>query len=499
MLHDKNLDVRQYVDILLRHIWVVLIPTLSIPLIAYALSRTIHNRYTSQTLVVVDQEKVAENLVKPAVTGEINDALANLSEQILSRTRLESIIDRFGLFKSEHGRLTNDLLVEQLRGMIAVTPLKGGAPGTQGGASGFHISVTASSPRLAQQICDELMSMFVRENIRAREQRAQGTTEFLKKELTEAQAKLNEQEARLSEFRKRYVGQLPGEEQTNLGMLATLNNNLQAVTEEASRAQQDRNYTESLLQQELSAWRASGGGDTQSLEEQLAKAQAQLVALEGLYTADHPDVIRTKYQIEELKTKMREASASTPPSDTADSGIAEPAQIQQWRLQSQHLEQVIKDKVTEQQHIQQEIRNYQARLHLSPTIEEQLKTINQDYQSALIMYNDLVSKMSQSEIAARLELQQQNEQFRVVDPPNLPQKPSYPKRWMFTLGGLGGGLLLGLGLALLLEALDKSIRTEHDVHYYLNLRALATVPVVAIHHENGKVSGQAAAGIEPLT
>src|SRR3984893_6174527 len=153
-------------------------------------------------------------------------------------------------------------------------------------------------------------------------------------------------------------------------------------------------------------------------------------------------------------------------------------------MQLHHLDQFINGKAAEQEHIQQQMQNYQARLHLSPAIAEQLKTINQDYQSALIMYNDLVSKMSQSEIAARLELQQQNEQFHVVDPPNLPQKPSYPKRWMFTLGGLGAGLFLGLGVALLLEALDKSIRTEHDVHYYLNLRALAMIPVSAIKSQN---------------
>jgi polysaccharide chain length determinant protein (PEP-CTERM system associated) len=484
MSHDQNLDIRKYVDILLRYIWVIIIPTLSLTIIAYVSSRAIHNRYTSQTLVVLDQKKVSENLVKPAVTGEINDALVNLSEQILSRTRLESIINHFGPVDSEHGRVDKDVLVEHLREMIAVTPLKGGTQGAQGGASGFHISVTASRPELARQICNQLISMFMEENIRAREQRANGTTEFLKKELAEAKAKLNEQEAQLSEFRKRYVGQLPGEEQTNLGMLATLNNNLQTVTQEASRSQQDRNYTASLLQQELTTWRASGGGDAQSLEEQLVKAQAQLVVFEGLYTTDHPDVIRTKYQIEELKSKLREASHAPPTPDSAGSEITEPAQIRQWRVQLQHLDEVINDKAAEQEHIQKEIQNYQARLHLSPTIAEQLKTLNQDYQSALIMYNDLVSKMSQSEIAARLELQQQNEQFRVVDPPSLPQKPSYPKRWMFALGGLGVGLLLGLCLALLLEELDKSIRTEHDVHYYLNLRALATVPVTAIGTEN---------------
>ena len=487
MSHDQNLDVRGYIDILLRHLWLILVTTLLVPLAVYAFTWTIPNRFTSQTLVLVDQKKVPENLVKPAVTGEINDALVNLPEQILSRTRLESIIDRFGLFKSEQGRATKDVLVERLREMVEVTPLKGGASGVQGGASGFHISVAARSPQLAQQVCNELTSIFMQENIRAREQRAQATTEFLKKELAEAKAKLSWQEGRVSEFRKRYVGQLPGEEQTNLGMLATLNNNLQALTQEASRAQQEKNYTESLLQQELTTWRASRGGDTQSLEEQLAKAQAQLVALQGPDTDDHPDIMLIKYQIEELKTKLRQASHSTPSPDTLDSSLAEPPRIQQLRIQSQHLDQVSKDNATEQERIQKEIRNYEARLHLSPTIEEQLKGINQDYQSALITYNDLVSKMSQSEIATRMELQQQNEQYRVVDPPNLPQKPSYPKRWMFALGGLGGGLLLGLGLALLLEALDKSIRTEHDVHYYLNLRALAMIPVAAIKSQKASL------------
>jgi protein tyrosine kinase modulator len=495
MSHEQPIDVRGYIDILLRHVWLIVIVSLSAPLIAYALTWTIPNRFTSQTVVLLDQKKVPENLVKPAVAGEINDTLVNLPEQILSRTRLESIIDHFGLFQSEQGRVPKDVLVDHLREMIDVTPLKGGTPGVQGGASGFHISVAARTPQLAQQMCNELTSIFMEENIHAREQRAQATTEFLKKELDEAKTKLNWQEARLSEFRKRYVGQLPGEEQTNLGMLATLNNNLQALTQEANRSQQEKNYTESLLQQELTTWRASRGGDTQSLEEQLAKAQAQLVTLQGTDTDNHPDVILIKYQIAELKSKLRQASHAAPPPDTADAGIAEPARVQQLRIQLQHLDQVIQDNATEQERIQKEIQSYEARLHLSPAIEEQLKGLNQEYQSALIMYNDLVSKMSQSEIATRMELQQQNEQYRVVDPPNLPQKPSYPKRWMFALGGLGGGLILGLGLALLLEALDKSIRTEHDVHYYLNLRALAMIPVAAIKTQNANTAAVRKTGL----
>ena len=117
-------------------------------------------------------------------------------------------------------------------------------------------------------------------------------------------------------------------------------------------------------------------------------------------------------------------------------------------------------------------------MQLSPLIEQQYKDLTRDYQTALDFYKDLLGKKKQSEMSSNLEIRQQSEQFRVLDAPDLPQRPSYPNRQLYAAGGMGGGLVLGLGIALLLEMRDKSLRTDRDVEFFLKLPALAMVPTV---------------------
>ena len=114
----------------------------------------------------------------------------------------------------------------------------------------------------------------------------------------------------------------------------------------------------------------------------------------------------------------------------------------------------------------------------SPAIEQQYKELTRGYQTALDSYNDLLRKSDDAERAKELQQQQAGEQFRVLDPANLPDKPSFPNRPLFALGGLAGGLGLGLGLAFLLEMRDSSLRTEQDVEFSLRLPVLALIPTI---------------------
>ncbi len=331
--------------------------------------------------------------------------------------------------------------------------------------------------------------MFMEENLRLREQQAEGTTEFLSKQLDEAKRKLDEQDGRLASFKERYIGQLPGQEQTNLNILTGLNSQLDAVTQVLSRTQQDKLYMESLLAQQVAAWQASREENSpETLEKQLANLQSQLVILEARYTADHPDVNKTKNDIAQLKKKIQEASTAVkekPAGPQTAKGI-EPPQIQQLRNQIYMAQQTIQEKAKDQERLQAQIKTYQARVLLSPLVEQQYKEITRDYQTALEFHNSLLTKKTESEMARDLERRQQGEQFRVMDPANLPEKPSFPNRPLFAGGGLAAGLFLALGVVAALEARDKSLRNERDVQYYLQLPTLALVPSVALG--NGKQS-----------
>jgi len=311
MLGHRELSFDDYVAIVRRRKWILLFPAVLGAILAYSASLFLHDVYTSKTLVLVEQQKVPDSVVKPVDSEELVQRLAAMQEQILSRTRLQPIIEKFGLYKDEPGKPHMEDLVERLRKSIEIAPIKA-MPGTSrtGDLPGFNISFTGDNARLAQQVCSEITSMFISENLRAREQRAEGTTEFLANQLAEAKNKMDERDAKLAAFKSRYFGSLPGQEQSSISILSGLNTQLEAVTQALSRAQQDKAYAESLLSQQRAALENSspasalGTSQVNQLEVQLATMQNQLVLERARYTDDHPDIIKLKNDIEEVKRKV---------------------------------------------------------------------------------------------------------------------------------------------------------------------------------------------------
>ncbi len=463
-----------------RWILITVITLLGGPL-AYGVSKLLPNRYRSQTLVLVDEPTVPSDVVKPVVTADLNQRLASMQEQILSRARLEPVIRQFGLFPKDINRLPMEELVARLRGDIDVTPVQAMAETRSNELPGFHVSVTLDNPRTAQAVCTAITSRFREENVKERQQQSEDTTQFLGEQLADAKAKLDQQDARLAAFKSRYIGSLPDEEQTNLNLLTNLGTQLDAATQALARAQQDKSFAEALLAPQVEEWKATQAGkNPTTLQDQLQTLETQLANLRVRYTDDYPDVIKTKDDIASLKKQIAEESRQgSPDSKQANAATAiEPAQIQQLRAQIHGFEQAIAAKQAEQEQIKQQIKLYQDRVQSSPVIEQQYKELTRDYQTASDFYNDLLKKQSLSAMATDLEHQQQGEQFRVLDPANLPNKPYFPDRRLFALGGLIGGLALGVGMAYVIEMRDTSLKSERDVEFTLRFPVLAMVPAI---------------------
>jgi polysaccharide chain length determinant protein (PEP-CTERM system associated) len=439
-------------------------------------------RFTSQTMVLVEQPTVGPDYVKPVVTEDLNHRLASMKEQILSRTRLQPVIEKFDLYAADRGHLHIEDLVERLRTAVEIKPLEP-TPGTQSRQlPGFYVDVTFENPLIAQQVCTEITSMFLEQNARERKQQANETTSFLSKQLAEAQKNLAEQDAKLAQFKRQYLGSLPEEEQTNLSILTGMNSQLEANIQALSRAQQDKAFNESLLGQQEANWKASQAGQSpESAEQQLSVLRDQLTGLESRYTAEHPDVVKLKRQMEELKKRIAEAGKKDSPANGATPATGgEPPQIQQLRAKLRQDEINIADLMLRQGQIQDQIRQLQSRIQASPMVEQQLKELTRSYQTAQDFYNDLLKKRQNAGVAGDLESQQESEQFRVYDPPSLPDKPSFPKKTYFAGGGLGGGLALGLTILYLIAIGDKAMHTERDVEIALKLPVIALVPLLEV-------------------
>ena len=478
MVQNGEISLADAKRVLRRFWWILPISVIGCGMLAIILAKVLPKRYTSTTLVLVEQPAVPEDYVKPVVTEDLNHRLASMQEQILSGTRLQSIIDKFGLYPKERGKIHTDDLVDRLRSSITVSPMEP-MPGTQNRQlPGFYVKVTFGSPKVAQQICSEITSMFMEQNARVREQQAAHTTSFLSGQLEEAKSKLDEQDAKLAQFKRQYLGELPEESQTNLSLLMGLNTQLEANTQQLSHAQQERVFADSMLSQQEANWKASQAGHNPvSHEQQLSALQQQLAALEALYTPRHPDVIDVKSKIEKLKRETTDPSNTKIAETGNPSGVlSEPVNIQELRARVRQADVNIADLTKQQTQIQEQIRTLQGRIQASPVVEQRFKELTRNYQTAMDFYHDLLKKRDNSAMATDLEHQQQSEQFALLDPPSLPSKPSFPQMPLFAAGGLGAGLALGLGLLFVLAVSDKALHTERDVELCLKLPVLGLIP-----------------------
>jgi polysaccharide chain length determinant protein (PEP-CTERM system associated) len=499
-MENRELTMDDYLAILRRRMKVIFIPLLLAPLAGFLVSYMFAAKYTSKALVLIEAPKIPDTVVQQVFSEDLTQHVATIQQQVLSPTRLRPMIDRLGLAKS--GQSIDDIM-DNVRLNMSIDPVvtdlslfrakKGAAQSSP--VPGFFVTYTASTPHDAQLICADLTSMLLEEDLKSRQEATQGTTLFLTKQVEEAKQNLDDLDKKLAAFKNQHMGQLPGDEDNNLKILMGLNSQLDANTQTLNRATQDKSYTDSLLAQQLSAWKSSqSASNPQTLQQQLAQLEAQLIDLQGRYTEDHPDVIKTKADIAEVKKQL--ADMDRPNSKSADAAggkgsASEPPEIRTLRLQVHQYEDMIAQATRDQKKLEDEIGVYQGRVAASPAIEEQYKELARDYDNAQKVYQDDLSKQSTSRMATQAEQDQEGQRMALLNPADLPDTPSFPNRLLFAGGGLGAGLVLGLGLTMWMELREKCIRTEADAEAAVGLPVLVAVPwVLQPQPQNGNGKGR---------
>ncbi len=489
-----------YLAMLRRRLKVILIPTLLAALGGFLVSYVFSPKYTSQSTVGVDVQKVPDTLVQSVITADFTQRLLALEQQVKSPARLRPVIQTLGLGKPDEeasfiSDIQQNMLVEPVITSMTTPGMAGAKKKPSANSApmpGFNVSYTDSNAARAQKICSAMTSLILDENLRSRAEVAQGTTEFLSRQVEDAKRAIDEQDAKLAAFKKQYMGQLPGDSDNNMRMLMSLNSQLDATTQTLSRAQQDKAYTESMLAQQTAAWKSSQSStNPQTLETQLNQLQAQLLSLQARYTGDHPDVIKTKADIAEVEKKLKEvnAAAANAPDTSDKASAAEPPEIRQLRLQIHQYQGVIEQATLDQKRLQSQIGVYQNRTAMSPNVEEQYKLLTRDNDNAQAFYKDMLDKKSKAELGTSMESQQQGEQMHILAAAGLPDAPSFPNRPLLAAGGLGAGLALGFLIAIFLEFSDQSIRTERDAAAVMDLPLLISVPWLGEDENDADSSG----------
>lgn len=447
------------------------------------------NRYQSETLILVVPQRVPEAYVKSTVTTPIEDRLRSLTQQIMSRTRLERIIEDFNLYPSERGNMPMEDIVELMRTRITVSASRG---------ESFVLAFTSDDPQIAMKVTQRLATLFIDENLQDRTMLAEGTNQFLQSQLEEARARLVEHEKKLESFRRRYAGQLPEQMQSNLQVMQSAQLQVTQIQESMNR-DRDRKLILERQIAELQSMPArpperptittdSAGNITSGpAAQQLAQAQESLRLLELRLKPEHPDVVRGKRLVAELEEKVaaeamtQPLSPGTPVELPSDPTLTK--RLAELRVELQNLDRQIASKQAEETRLRDTIGLYQVRVEAVPGLQSELTELMRDYGTLEGQYKGLLQKNEESRIAANLERRSGGEQFRILDPARVPERPFSPNRPLIAFAGLLVGLALGVGLAATLEFRDRSLRSDQDVMLVLSLPVLASIPVITTNAE----------------
>lgn len=497
----RKYTIREAVGVLVRRRWLLLVPFALGAALAPVLARYAPERFRSEALIVVVPQQVPNSYVQPTVSQSVASRLPAITDQILSRNKLELIIQEMDLYPEERQRWVMEDVVQRMRRDVTTT-----AVGRQ--VDSFRIGYVSDSPEKARLVTDRLARLYMDQNSADRSNQANMTSEFLEAQLAQAKERLIEQEQRLEDYRKTNAGQLPSQMQSNLQAIQNANVQLQAVHDSTNRAQERRLLIERQLADAralLSAAQAeptviaSADGTAVTTSRQLELAQARLTLLLQRNSAIHPDVVALERVVQELRDRQaveaaeaanRPADVPAPRAATADE-LAQQRRISDLEAQLEVVNLQIASNQNDVVRLQQRIAEYQAKVDAVPARESELVDLTRDYSTMQAAYTDLLMKRENAVIAANLEHRRIGEQFRLVDVASRPERPAnQPQRLAVMSSGAIAGFVLGVLLIGLLELRDSSFRRPEEVLAALSVPVLASIPAMQSRRERRLAAGR---------
>lgn len=478
----RNFDVLEMAGAVVRRRWLILLPFAIGLAAAPLLARLAPERFRSEALLLVIPQQVPNDYVTPTMTQSIEQRLPAITDQILSRSRLEQIIRQMDLYKSEQSREVMEDIIQRMRKDVTTS-----AAGKD--VNSFRVTYVSDSPEKARQVTERLASLYIEQNLTDRENQANSTSQFLTTQLDEAKQRLIEQEKKLEEYRKSHAGQLPSQLQGNLQAIQTASLQLQSINESTNRAQErrlliERQIADAQVVQLPTPPPAPAENVAPSTEQQLELARARLNFILQRYTPEHPEVVSLQRTIADLSTKLEGETPGAATEDQKKSVTPAESEQQKKVLDLQAELSVIDYQMsanrTEAARLQTVISEYQSKVDIVPTRESELVELTRDYGTMQAAYTNLLVKREDSMLAGNLERRQIGEQFKLLDTASMPERPyNQFQRFAVLASGAGVGLVLGLLVVAFLEYRDRSFKSEEEVVKSLSVPVLALIPAMS--------------------
>ncbi|WP_447979344.1 GumC family protein [Candidatus Nitrospira bockiana] len=478
--------LQEYWNIALRRKGVILgciLASLAASVLAYSVAP---KSYRSETLILVEEPKIPENYVQGVVVeGNLEQHLFVMEREIKNRTLLTEIVKEFNLYPeevAEYGieaaliKLSNSIRVE----MAAKMPRNNviGRPGVDA----FTVSFSHGDPETAMTVTSTIASKFVEENLKAREQMAEGAGEFLDEEVTIVKSELEKKEDEISRFKSAYIGELPQQMEANLRALDRLQVDLNTVTESIQRLSDRRALIEKSMQEYerfglTNPTLAPTGHEPDPLFRRLGELRKKLVELSAQFTEAYPDMALTREELRQVESEL--ITLYGPEAITGGEKQLDPY-LQGLKKQEGEVNSELAVLKQRQRLLLAEKKDYVRRVERAPAVEQQLLILERDYDNMKKSYRSLLDKRINARVAENLEKRQQGRQFRIIDPANYPLAPDKPNRTLILALGFILGCGLGGGIAVMQEQLNPQFRRPEDIEYLLGPHLLAVIPNFAL-------------------
>ncbi|MEJ0005128.1 MAG: hypothetical protein WDM77_01735 [Steroidobacteraceae bacterium] len=492
--------------------------------------------YRASATILIEQQEIPQDLVRSVITTFADQRVQIISQRVMTSQNLMTLIDRYKLYPTKRDRVPREELLEIMRGDINMKLISANVIDPRNGQPthatiAFSVSYDSRSPELALKVANDLTTLYLSENLESRSDRSKQTASFFSEEANRQQQRIAELDEKVSQFKQKHQDELPELAQQNMQLadrtelelheaedhlsgldsqivllkaqLSQISPTAQVYTDSGQRVfgaeDQLKNLKAKLAslkgrygpdypdvlntQREIAGLEKEVGpaSDPSDLARKLSEARTSLAVAAQKYSADHPDVIRLRREVDVLEAQLK----ATPATSTADVEREHPDNPAYVQVQSE-LNAVVSGREADlrrRDELKTKLYGLNRRVSGSPDVEKQYREIVRDLEAAQFKYGEILSKQSEAQIAVNLETEQKGEKFSMIEPPQPPEQPVFPNRYLILASGLV--LSLGAAIAALLgsEALDTSVRGPKDVRRLLQVAPIAAIPIMVTQDE----------------
>ena len=530
-MDEDTKGLGDYLEVVRRRRWQLLLPALAILLAAVASAWLIPPVYRSSAAILIEQQEIPQDLVRSTVTSYADQRVRIISQRVMTTSKLGEIIERLDLYAPERSAYGLTTAVEKMRLDVALEMVSADVVDPRSGRPvpatiAFTLAYDSSNPQVAQAVASEIAALFLAENLQTRRDAARETAKFVSGEAEKLAEQISVLEGSLATFKEKHANSLPELMQLNLQMMERIETQLRD-NEQAIRAREERKiYLRSELAQidphsklysttgervlgaadrlkaleaeyvglaasysashpdrikterEIAALRREvGTTDTAELQRKLTEQRAKLVALKDRYSDTHPDVKTLRAAIGATERRISAARQGAKAAASPDVDSDNPAYIQ-LQAQLQAAEAELGALQAERAQLKEKLTDLETRIAQAPVIERDYRALARDYDNAIAKYREIKTKQMQAELGESLEVESKGERFVLIEPPQVPEKPSKPNRLAILFIGFVFSIAGGVGNVLLQENIDRSVRGVRGVVNVLGAPPLGVIPCI---------------------